>query len=89
MAQTKHAILIGSTEFPQSSSELAPLPSAARDVSDLQSVLTDPELTQFDNVQVALDLPHWEVMRRINEVMRKAARGPDLRVLLRPRPARQ
>lgn len=78
MSQSKYAILIGSSEFPDARAALPALPCAATDVHELQSVLSDPQLSAFDDVQVALDLPHWEVMLRINKVMRKASREDQI-----------
>ena len=78
MTQCKHAILIGSSEFPESKDSLAPLPCAATDVSELKAVLSEPQYSTFDNVQVALDLPHYEVILRINKVMRKASREDQI-----------
>ena len=78
MARRKHAILIGSSEFPESSGSLSPLTCAAADVRELKALLSDPQYSRFDNVQVALDLPHYEVLLRINKVMRKASREDQI-----------
>ncbi len=78
MARRKHAILIGSSEFPESNGSLSPLACAATDVRELKALLSDPQYSRFDNVQVALDLPHYEVLLRINKVMRKASREDQI-----------
>jgi len=78
MAQRKHAILVGSSEFPESNGSLSPLACAATDVGELKALLSDPQYSRFDNVQVALDLPHYEVLLRINKVMRKASREDQI-----------
>lgn len=78
MPQHKHAMLIGSSQFPKSGHSLPPLPCAASDVREMESVLSDKHLSTVDDVEVLLDLPSWEVMRRISTVMHKASREDQI-----------
>ncbi|MGH8509526.1 MAG: caspase, EACC1-associated type [Gammaproteobacteria bacterium] len=80
MFQRKFAVLVGCTEFPKAGASLPPLPSAMTDVRELESMLQDKMVGGFTDVQVVLDLPHWEVMMRVNQVLHDANR--DDQVLL-------
>ncbi|MCI0400636.1 MAG: TIR domain-containing protein [Gammaproteobacteria bacterium] len=78
MSQRRFALLIGGSEFSCANGQLAPLPSAVTDVRSLEKALSDPDVGDFTHVQVSLDLPHWEILMRINQALRDAGRDDQV-----------
>lgn len=78
MSQRRFALLIGDSEFSCANGQLAPLPSAVTDVRSLEKALSNPKVGDFTHVQVSLDLPHWEILMRINQAMRDAGRDDQV-----------
>jgi ubiquinone/menaquinone biosynthesis C-methylase UbiE len=74
MSEERYAVLVGTSKFPHSRGVLAPLPSVIEDVSAMNEILSDPELGRFNSVKTLLDLPHHEVLLRINQMVHEADR---------------
>ena len=75
MDERKFALVIGNSEFPESAGALHSLTSAAGDVEAVSRVLSSPQHGGFSDVQPLLDLPHYVIMRKVNEVIRMAQRN--------------
>jgi Caspase domain len=73
ISSSRYAVLIASSIFPQEPL-LAPLACPERDVDGLSAVLSSPRLGGFDNTEVLKNRPHFEVLRRIDGMLKRAGR---------------
>jgi hypothetical protein len=71
MSAKRYAVLIGSSTFPHDETLLA-LACPPHDVDGLNEVLASEEFGGFSEIHVLKDRPHYEVLRRINQTLKKA-----------------
>lgn len=65
------AVLIGASQFPDDT-KLDGLQCPEHDVDDLEVVLSDPARGAFNEVHVLKNEPHHQVLRTINQVLKRA-----------------
>lgn len=73
MANKKTIVLIGNTEFPNSSKELCPLPDAEKAIDTFEEVMTVPALGDAERLRL-IDLPHYQINTEVYRVFREAGR---------------
>lgn len=77
MSNKKTAILIGSTEFPESVKELNPLPFSEGDISNLERILSNTSIGGAEVLRL-IDLPHWKISTNVNKIFRDACRDDQV-----------
>ena len=73
MTGQRYAVLVGSSVFPHDDT-LLDLACPANDVDGLNEVLSSDAFGGFTDVQVLKDRPHYEVLRRINQTLKKVGK---------------
>lgn len=74
MTGQRYAVLVGSSVFPHDDT-LLDLACPANDVDGLNEVLSSEAFGGFTDVQVLKDRPHYEVLRRINQTLKKVGKN--------------
>ncbi len=73
MSESRYAVLIACSEYPNEP-KLLDLACPTNDVDGLNEILSAPKFGDFTEVRVLKNQPHYEVLRTINMVLKKAAK---------------
>jgi hypothetical protein len=71
MSEKRYAVLIASSQFPEEP-KLLPLACPENDVEGLKELLSSEAIGFFTEVRVLKNRPHHEVLRTVNEMLKKA-----------------
>jgi hypothetical protein len=71
MTANRYAVLVGSSTFPHDET-LLDLDCPPHDVDGLNEVLSSEDYGAFTEIHVLKDRPHYEVLRRINQTLKRA-----------------
>lgn len=74
MSLRRHAILIGSSDYPNDAA-LPTLRCPSRDVEGLKEVLSSPEYGKFNEIHTFINVPHYKIIKDINFTLRQADRN--------------